>query len=587
VRFLTLYAASKTALSGEVGYPATDITLVSEENFRIIFSGRTAGALSVDEVRANLGNALKLSERQLDKLFSGKEFVVKSRLSREAAQKIQLAFARAGAVCVMRESTEVVGDIVSNAESAPAPPVVATGSGHSFRTEVSAAKKKLLMSIGGVTGIISFFALALLVTAPWERPSFSAPEKLEQSSPHIASNQVAHVLTKKTDKDICDGMRYGSPDYVAAANRRRLTRETCQHVKNTVSPHSAPIVREQIQANSSAPLTTSSRDETDDLAKCDTLAGDPYDPMKVGEGVEWEDLNTGRAIPACENAVRQSPNSPRYAYLLARVVIKAEDADRKFSRSKPLLLKAAEMGYSTAQFEASFYLFDGAAGFHKDTGEGIRWLTEAATGLAAAKHLLAMKYINGLHGINKDLTKGLAMMKEAALDGSIEAQYELGNTYRSGGHGVEIDLNEAIKWLEMTATQFQRSSLSRYSHLVFRSRVILGSLSEAQGEYQAAMKWYVLGADQHLPSVSMYADFPIGLLYEEGLGVKRNEEEAIKWYSKAHRKGHPDARKRLFAIDPEFRRRAREAKCDVIRARVSTMDPYKAQIALRVNGCAS
>ena len=39
--------------------------------------------------------------------------------------------------------------------------------------------------------------------------------------------------------------------------------------------------------------------------ECDRLAAHPWDPEKVTDGVDWEDLDADRAIPVCEAAAEQ------------------------------------------------------------------------------------------------------------------------------------------------------------------------------------------------------------------------------------------------------------------------------------------
>ena len=83
---------------------------MSETTFKITFSGKTADGLSVDSVKAKLCEILPLSSEQVNKLFRGKETVVKTGLSRERALKIQMAFRRAGAICSLLASEDESAD---------------------------------------------------------------------------------------------------------------------------------------------------------------------------------------------------------------------------------------------------------------------------------------------------------------------------------------------------------------------------------------------------------------------------------------------------------------------------------------------
>ncbi|SVD76789.1 uncharacterized protein METZ01_LOCUS429643, partial [marine metagenome] len=60
------------------------------------------------------------------------------------------------------------------------------------------------------------------------------------------------------------------------------------------------------------------------VTECDRLAAHPYDPGKVTEGVDWDDLDADYAIPACQEAVDNWPAEVRLQFQLARAFQKAE-----------------------------------------------------------------------------------------------------------------------------------------------------------------------------------------------------------------------------------------------------------------------
>ena len=178
---------------------------MSESTFKIIFSGQTSGGLSVDEVKTNLASAFKLSDKHLDKLFAGKEVVVKKGLSREVGQKIQMAFARAGAVSIMRENADAASEIPTEPDTAPTPSETANNASLPFLGGLNAAQKKLLMMVGGGFGIASFFAIVLVVAVP--------RETTEHSSLPVTDKQVARGTLSNSEKDICDNPNFQTMDY--------------------------------------------------------------------------------------------------------------------------------------------------------------------------------------------------------------------------------------------------------------------------------------------------------------------------------------------------------------------------------------
>ncbi|MBR6902145.1 MAG: sel1 repeat family protein, partial [Synergistaceae bacterium] len=57
--------------------------------------------------------------------------------------------------------------------------------------------------------------------------------------------------------------------------------------------------------------------------------------------------------------------------------------------------------------------------------------------------------------------------------------------------------------------------------------------------------WYKKAADNG----DAIAQYNIGSLYENGLGVKKNYKKAIEWYEKAAAQGHKDAQARLKELN--------------------------------------
>ena len=64
-------------------------------------------------------------------------------------------------------------------------------------------------------------------------------------------------------------------------------------------------------------------------------------------------------------------------------------------------------------------------------------------------------------------------------------------------------------------------------------------------DYDEAAKWYHLAAEQG----DANAQYVLGVLYEDGLGVEQSNTEAAKWYRKAAEQGDPFAAKRLAKFD--------------------------------------
>lgn len=92
---------------------------------------------------------------------------------------------------------------------------------------------------------------------------------------------------------------------------------------------------------------------------CDTLAGNPIDPGRVGPGVATAAVRAEAAIIACQEAVRLYPNDLRFQFQLGRAfrqANKVEDALRWYTA-------AADKGYAGAL---------NSLGVMYSAGEGVR-----------------------------------------------------------------------------------------------------------------------------------------------------------------------------------------------------------------------
>lgn len=120
---------------------------------------------------------------------------------------------------------------------------------------------------------------------------------------------------------------------------------------------------------------------------CDWEVAHPSDPDRVGPGRGSGEVDTRRAIAACEAAVAAHPDVARFHYQLGRALVYEADrtgGDR--APGFPPLEKAAAMGHTQAQFVLGL--------MHKRRGEACAaaplTLAAAESGLKAAR----IAYVN-------------------------------------------------------------------------------------------------------------------------------------------------------------------------------------------------
>lgn len=168
--------------------------------------------------------------------------------------------------------------------------------------------------------------------------------------------------------------------------------------------------------------------------------------------------------------------------------------------------KAADQGHAKAQSEMGVFnkngWIDGAS-----PAEAKRWwLLAAAQGDADACSSLALD------------------AQRQSLDARLKGNATLQKQFR----------DEAIRWYTRAAeagdrgSQFELGEMhNRMNDLGQSNKTRLHGVTDADCDFESAMKWYLKAAKSKYPHPG--AMYRIGMLYLEGQGVPQNTETAIKW----------------------------------------------------------
>jgi TPR repeat protein len=264
---------------------------------------------------------------------------------------------------------------------------------------------------------------------------------------------------------------------------------------------------------------------------CDTYAASPVDPERKSGGIPFEKINPNLAIPACESAVRQYPNSSRLIYQLGR----AYQKNNNFSAALVQYQKAADQGNANAQYNLGVMYANGQ-GVAKDDAQAASWYRKAAEqGSALAQNNLGSMYRYGL-GVTQNNAEAVKWYRKPADQGNAGAQFNLGVMYEKG-QGVQQNYAEAVKWYRMAGDQGNANAQNN-----------LGAMyASGQGvakDYALAIAWFREAAEQGFAS----AQFILGIMYEDGVGITKDEAQAAAWYRKAAEQGDDDAKKKLAEL---------------------------------------
>lgn len=180
----------------------------------------------------------------------------------------------------------------------------------------------------------------------------------------------------------------------------------------------------------------------------------------------------------------------------------------------------------------------------------------ARNGSAEAAYALAALYRDALlveegeDEVTRDREKTFFWMKEAAVGGWPQAEYELAVFYYSG-KGVEPDPVEALTWLEK-AGEHNHVLAQRFLGALYLNGVHADGKMTVKPDAKKGASWYLRAAyNDDGPSQAV-----VGSLYMTGKGVERDNIQAVKWNRLAAAKGEAGAQKRLSSLYADQKRRS-------------------------------
>jgi len=204
----------------------------------------------------------------------------------------------------------------------------------------------------------------------------------------------------------------------------------------------------------------------------------------------------------------------------------------------------ARNGDATAQYNLGI-CFNSGLGVPKDPVQAVGWWRKsAAQGFAPAMYNLGYSYMNAL-GVKADLVEGAAWYRKSAELGHVPAMCNLGICYEDGA-GVPVDTSEAIRWLGKAAAKGDAAAILRLD--LMRSRLSAGKGNsdgtKSKGRQVASPETMQRDLAEFLTRAKggdSYAQWRLGFIYEQGLGVPVDYVESARWWRMAADQGHPGA----------------------------------------------
>ena len=175
--------------------------------------------------------------------------------------------------------------------------------------------------------------------------------------------------------------------------------------------------------------------------------------------------------------------------------------------------------------------YDTGEGVKQDYAEALKWYRKSADqGNADANIALADLYYSG-RGVAKDKVASKAYLYKAATAGSVAGQY----MYANACYNQEPkSFAEAAIWYRKSADQGSIPAQYRLGQLYEKGEGVPQSYAEAE-------KLWRLAAEKG----NSDAQYSLGFMYQNGKGVAKNLVEAAKWYRQAADQGNGSAKDML------------------------------------------
>jgi localization factor PodJL len=162
----------------------------------------------------------------------------------------------------------------------------------------------------------------------------------------------------------------------------------------------------------------------------------------------------------------------------------------------------------------------------------------AAKGDASAQFEVASRLAEG-KGTDQDLKEASQWYQRAAAGGFAMAQFRLGTLYERG-LGVKPDSARAQIWYERAAAQGNVKAMHNLA--------VLAASRNPKGDYERAAHWFNSAADYGLAD----SQYNLAVLYENGMGVGKDMQQAYKWLLLAAKQGDKDAAARRDVLKPKM-----------------------------------
>jgi len=366
-------------------------------------------------------------------------------------------------------------------------------------------------------------------------------ERYRETVPEMAALALARLETLQPATVVADApdLRVAEtpPEVIPEVNTQITT--SVDHLTVATAPEKPPLpgmTRTNAPAVRTAPPAAVPASATPNavarniVAECDAIAamhGNPDNPPDVLGHLSL--VNTAaEAAAICDVAARNHPNIPRMRFNLATALYdRGEPGD--YERVHDLTWALVNEGYAPAGITLGnlYFLGDGVAEDF-ETASHFMEMAEAG-GFVAASAILAYR---DLIDDSRTMFRGQAFMTLTGLcqQGDVTAQYLLGAA-QLFGEGVRQNVQSGLHWSELAG---QAGHPYAYESIAEYYETKQGATAQ---DIAVALEYY----DKAVAAGSATADYYVGIIYRDGIGVPASDELAFQHFQAASRLNHPGA----------------------------------------------
>jgi len=232
------------------------------------------------------------------------------------------------------------------------------------------------------------------------------------------------------------------------------------------------------------------------------------DPSVLPEAVGWMRKGADAGLPTA-------------LYLLGALTEQGQGTEADPVLALDLYRQAAERGLRAAQVRYGSVLMEGR-GAPKNAQEGESWLRRAALqGDTDAAAMVGDLYARSDGDLPPNYAEAAMWYRRAAEGGHKAAARALGLMHLNGT-GMPRDREEAARWFRRSAEAGDATSRYDLANLVLRREA-------APEEAQRTREWF----EQEAAKGDAVGAYNFGICLAEGVGVERNDAEALVWLRRA------------------------------------------------------